>query len=465
MSEAGLQTDGPVSRRDSPRGPKRKAAEEALASTERSLRTGRSVREPTRTLAKPATTLNPGDVKPQTPVTAFRLNGASLTTMFPSDKVAPLLGMSSGFIRKVVGKKTHVAVSDIDLLLNQDAFGETFVPRSKILDYLLTSTPPQSKRSSIPSGAYSLLKGNALDLLKELPDRSVQCVVTSTPYWAMRLYSDMASVTWADGDRCIFGLEQTPEAFVRHSVQVIASLARVLADDGSIWWNIMDTFNTRTQIRDNAAEALRAMQGKETRSWSEYNCRRYSAGHSYLKDGEQCLIPFKIAERVSRIGLYVKSVICWAKTSTLPEPQESRVSRNVEYIIHIAKRRAPQFDKRAYRSLPDSLGGRNIELESDKLSDYWVLPTSSGRDGHGAQFPLALPGRCIALSSRKQDLILDPFVGAGTSGEAALSLGRRFIGIDTSEAYLSTASRRLANVQRQMSKCLSEEFLNHMNHV
>jgi DNA modification methylase len=81
-----------------------------------------------------------------------------------------------------------------------------------------------------------------------------------------------------------------------------------------------------------------------------------------------------------------------------------------------------------------------------------VLSTSAGRDGHGAQFPLSLPGRCIALSSKPGDLVLDPFVGAGTSGEAALKLSRRFIGIDTSEVYLTTARNRLNRIAKQNGK-------------
>ena len=214
----------------------------------------------------------------------------------------------------------------------------------------------------------------------------------------------------------------------------------------------MDSFNTRTQIRSNAAEALRAMQGKDHRRWGDHECRRYSARHSYLKDGEQCLIPAQIAERASRIGYYVKTVITWAKTSTLPEPQNSRVSRNLEYILHLTKERTPLFNKDIYRSLPPLLGGRNNGNETDKLSDVWTLPTSNGRDGHGAQFPIALPARCIALTTSENDLVLDPFVGAGNSGVAARSLDRRFIGIDVCKEYLSTANQRIAEATCDLPK-------------
>jgi DNA modification methylase len=389
------------------------------------------------------------DIKPETPVASLdRPAKLDSTGRYPLEVVAPVVGMSESFIKKVVGRKRQLSKADIVALLDQDAFSETFIPRSKIPAYLerLVSLSPVTTHEveHTDSGAqYRLCQGNALHLVNSIRPASIRCVVTSTPYWAMRLYEDMQRVQWADGEYCAYGMEQTPEGFIRHSAEMIFALSKVLTDDGSIWWNVMDTFNTRTQVRENAAEALRAMQGKETRSWKDYECRRYSAGHSFLKDGEQCLIPFSIAQRASRMGLYVKSVISWAKVSSLPEPQDSRVSRNVEYVLHITRQRTPFFSKEAFRTTPPKLGGRNSGVEANKLSDSWILPTSAGRDGHGAQFPVALPGRCIAISTEPDDYVFDPFCGAGTAGVAALALGRRFLGFDISETYLSVARRRL----------------------
>lgn len=387
------------------------------------------------------------DIKPETAVARLdREAFMSNAVHFPIELVAPVVGMSITFVRKVVGRKSILDCGDVLTLLDQDSFGETIVPRSKVLEYLLGQIQLKEDRATFreQSDRFTLRLGNALDLIRELPSGSVQSVVTSTPYWALRIYKESLLVTWADGERCAYGHEQTPEGFLRHTSELLLALSRVLKGDGSIWWNIMDSFNTRTQIRGNAAEALRAMQGKESKGWHDHECRRYSAGHVFLKDGEQCLIPSRIAERASRMGFYVKSIITWAKTSTTPEPQNSRVSRSLEYVIHLSKERTPKFDKDIYRSLSAKLGGRNNGWESDKLSDVWTLPTSSGRDGHGAQFPLALPGRCIALTSAKEDLVLDPFVGAGNTGIAALALERRFVGFDASQEYLNLANNRIA---------------------
>ena len=311
----------------------------------------------------------------------------------------------------------------------------------------------QECKDAIISELDKLYKGDAIPLIDRLQDESIQCVVTSTPYWAMRIYDEFLVKEWADGEVCTFGLEQTPEGFIRHSVETLYHLKRKLTSTGSIWWNVMDSYNTRTQIRSNAAEALYAMQGHDKKTWKDHKYKRYSAGHSFLQDGEQCLIPQRIAERASRLGFFVKSTISWCKTASMPEPQQSRVSRNVEYVLHLTGQRTPLFNKQAYQTLPAELGGKQ-PFESEKLSDFWHLPTSSGGNGHGAQFPLQLPGRCIALSTNEGDTVLDPFMGSGTTAMVATILGRHYIGFDIADEYIKLAEDRIkdtAATGRQMN--------------
>ena len=387
------------------------------------------------------------DIKPITPTRTLDRNRFDSASGFHIGAVAPVVGMSQTFIRKVIGSRKLLTGADLLVLLDQDAYRETFVPRSKVLDYLESTATAQHDSDELANPAeppWGLRLGNALDLLAQVPAASVNCVVTSTPYWGLRIYEDTQSFAWADGEVCAYGHEQTPEAFARHSVELLLAASRVLTDDGSIFWNLMDSFNTRTQIRGNAAEALRAMQGKDSRAWADHAARRYSAGHSYLKDGEQCLVPQMIAERASRAGLYVKTMITWAKRASMPEPQNSRVSRNLEYVLHLTKQRTPKFAREPYHTTDPRYGGRNNGWESEKLSDVWVLNTSAGGNGHGAQFPTALPGRCIALTTEPGDLVLDPFVGSGTSGVAALHHRCRFLGFDTSQTYLAAAKEVLA---------------------
>lgn len=364
--------------------------------------------------------------------------------MFSIKDVLPVVGMSESFVKKIIGRHSLLSEEMVVTLLEQDLFSETFVPRSKVLTYLRNLEVKRETQANREIAANGLYAGDARSLINQLKDNSIQCVVTSTPYWAMRIYDELFEQTWADGECCSFGLEQTPEAFIRHSVEILYHLYPKIADTGSIWWNIMDSYNTRTQIRGNASEALMAMKGLDNRSWKDHKYKRYSAGHAYLKDGEQCLIPQRIAERASRIGYYLKSTISWCKTASLPEPQTSRVSRNIEYILHLSKTRTPVLYKEQYLQLSPSLGGRQ-SLESEKLSDFWYLPTSAGRDGHGAQFPLQLPGRCIGISSNENDIILDPFIGTGTTAVAANLLNRQYIGFDICQDYLKIAQEKLKN--------------------
>lgn len=390
------------------------------------------------------------DIKPMTLVATPRrmFTDAERQQRFPFHLVAALVGMSPTFVRRITGRGDDLSFKDVQLLLDQDAYAETFVPRSKIVDYLLSRTEVTGEQIPL-NQPHQTIQGNALELIACLPDRSVQCVVTSTPYWGMRLYDTHFDVSWADGEVCAFGNEQTPEAFVRHTVELLYVLKPKMELDGSVWWNLMDTYNTRTQIRENAAETLYAMQGRDARGWHDHAARRYSAGHSFLEDGEQCMIPSRVAERASRIGYLLKSQIFWKKDVSMPETVKTRVTREAEHILHFSLQRSPYFDKEAFRALPRSLGGRNPLKESDKITDIWCLPTAMGQDGHGAQFPLELPGRCIGLTSRANDLVLDPFIGSGSTSVAALALNRRSIGFDISNEYVAIAQDRVRRAQAQ----------------
>jgi len=385
------------------------------------------------------------DIKPHTAISALDRDAASRSPVrFPIGLVAPAVGMSPTFVRKVTGQRHELGGREVVQLLDQDAFSETLVRRSQVMAYL-EAAAAHCSRSVVPNpDGFGLRVGNALDLVEQVADGSVQCVVTSTPYWGMRVYEESMSVVWADGEICPYGHEQTPEGFLRHTTELLLAISRTVAANGSIWWNLMDTFNTRTQIRGSAVEALRAMEGNDHREWADHAFRRYSAGHSYLKDGEQCLIPALVAERASRIGLYVKTVITWAKRSSLPEPQHSRVSRNIEYVLHLSPSRTPKLAREPYLRTKPEFGGRNDGWESEKLSDVWVLSTSAGGGGHGAQFPVALPGRCIALSTDPGDLVLDPFVGSGNAGVAAVVHGCNFLGFDVAQSYMVAAKEKIA---------------------
>lgn len=400
------------------------------------------------------------DIKPKSPVARPRTDysPAELAKTVDTELVAALVGMSRAYIgRALTGPGTRpnkLTITQVLELLELDAFQETFLPRSQIADYLISVEPVKKPSLNLTDQRVQLLQGNALDLVARIPASTVQCVVTSSPYWGMRLYENDRDVVWADGESCPYGFEQTPEGFIRHTVELLYRLKPVLSTAGSVWWVLMDTFNTRTPIRGNARERLDAMGGKSSAQlgWTDHAACRHSAGHMYLTDGEQSAIPMRVAERASRIGYKLKSFITWNKRWTTPESVRSRVSRQAEYVLHLSAGEAPFFDRTAWQQLPIHLGGPGHPHESrEKITDVWSMPTAAGQNGHGAEFPLALAGRCIALTSCEDDLVLDPFVGSGTTALAAIELKRRCVGFDISDEYLAKARGRVAEADHRLS--------------
>lgn len=402
----------------------------------------------------------PRDIYPKSPIRRLQRSDYDdqLECAIDTAVAAAVVGMSYNFTVRAAGyasgsRPRSITLDQVIDLLELDEYEETFVPRSLVPAYLLRTAAvhgePQPAQSLIEPPvdhlAPVLLKGHAGDLLRRLAPRSVQCAVTSSPYWGMRLYDDPRVVQWADGEHCSYGFEQTPEGFIRHTVELLYLLKPALTDDGSVWWNLMDTYNTRTPIRGSSREKLKAMgdDPEYALGWTEHAACRHSAGHMYLQDGELTMIPARVAERASRIGYRVKSYITWNKDTT-PEPVKSRVTRQAEVVLHLSPGRTPYFDKSVWPGLDQSLGGWNPAFESaEKITDVWYLSTANGKNGHGAEFPMSLAGRCISLTSKSGDLVLDPFVGSGTSALAAMELGRRCVGFDTSQTYLATAEERL----------------------
>jgi DNA modification methylase len=411
-----------------------------------------------------------GDITPRSPVTRLSRDYSrkDLRSEFDAELVSTVVGMSRAFIVRALdrpGTRPRVfTLAEVLTLLDVDGFQETFIPRSRIPKYLLeySATPPSQvpalRNSAKEVGAATLKVGDARDLLSRLGPASVQCVMTSPPYWGVRVYDNERNIRWADGEFCPYGFEQTPEGFIRHTIELLLLMKPGIAAGGSVWWNIVDTYNTRTPIRGNTRERLHAM-GEESgtrKGWTEHSACRYSHGHMYLDDTELSSIPPRIAERASRIGYKFKSFITWRKHTAMPESAKSRVSRQAEYVLHFSIGRTPFFDKKAWQALEPTLGGPNTRYESaQRITDVWCLPTAAGKDGP-AEFPLALAGRCIALTSREGDLVLDPFVGTGTTALAAVALGRRCIGFDISEKYIDAAAKRLEAAGRQRQLTLGD---------
>jgi DNA modification methylase len=227
---------------------------------------------------------------------------------------------------------------------------------------------------------------------------------------------------------------------------VLRELKRVIRKDGVVWWNVGDTYMTRAHVRARSRERLDALEGRRKKeSWKEYPVKRYSAGHSYLKDKDLTLIPFQIALAAQHQGWWVRSVITWSKDNTVPESVKDRPTTSHEYVLMLTQTRFYYYNNVDAKEATISNGWAPPQVDADQrnLRTVWSFGTSGGPNGHVAAFPLELPTRCIAASSRAGDLVIDPFAGSATSLIAARRLGRKYAGCDLALEYVETGNQAL----------------------
>ncbi|MBI4785465.1 MAG: site-specific DNA-methyltransferase [Chloroflexi bacterium] len=327
---------------------------------------------------------------------------------------------------------------------------------------LFTSTPPASLLLYTDSNEVDVhhpleafydkvVHGNCIDWMRRMPSQCIQSVVTSPPYWGVRKYPDSEKIEWADGSSINLGEEPSVDGYVAHTLEVFRHLKRVLRDDGTIWWNLGDTYQTRAYLRESSTERLRAFEGDRNDTWSKYPNKRYSSGHSYLKDKDLTLVPFLVAIGAEHLGFYVRSIIVWNKENTIPEPTIDRPTTAHEYILLLTKSRFYKYyeDQETEASITGEVikrnnGKRTFEMGTKrKLRTVWQFPTSSRHGDHTAAFPLELPLRCLRLSTKPGDLVFDPFAGSGTTLAAAKILTCRYFGCDIVEEFVSESERRL----------------------
>jgi len=294
-----------------------------------------------------------------------------------------------------------------------------------------------------------ILQGNVLDRLKDLPDRSIQCVVTSPPYWGLRDY----------GSNGQLGLEETPEEFVENLVKVFREVKRVLKDDGTVWLNLGDSYastkvgNTETKKNPNVV----------TKSFTKKLPPN-------LKTKDLVGIPWRVAFALQADGWYLRQDIIWHKPNPMPESVTDRCTKAHEYIFllsksakyfynHISIQEKANYDGRKdtimkgsekYKNSGHTLAARGhirwhenedgIKIRNKR--SVWSINTKPYKEAHFAVFPPKLPELCIKAGSSEGDIVLDPFFGSGTTGWVAQRLGRKWIGIELNPEHIKIAEKR-----------------------
>lgn len=243
------------------------------------------------------------------------------------------------------------------------------------------------------------------------PD-GIQAIVTSPPYWGQRDYG-------FDGQ---IGMEETWVEYVDTLVGLFERMRPSLRDDGVLWLNLGDTFNTRAIIRPSAHQGGLGHDNESIRlTWAQAVAQgkvRYSARQPGLKDKDLMGLPHRVASALVEAGWYLRCDVIWSKTFCTPENAKDRPTRSHEYLFLLSKGPRYFYDKAA---CPE--GHRSV----------WEIPPASGEGEHATAFPDELVRRCVALTTRPFDLVVDPFMGSGTTGRVAEAMGRRAWGLDGRE--------------------------------
>jgi DNA modification methylase len=290
-----------------------------------------------------------------------------------------------------------------------------------------------------------ILVGDALEKLRELPDRSVQMCVTSPPYYGLRDYGDPRQI----------GSEGSPGAYIGRLVAVAQEIWRVLRDDGTFWLNLGDSYYN---YRPGAGQSLTKQSLARTDQSLPQECARRGNILEGFKEKDRMMIPARVAIALQDDRWYLRDEIVWHKPNPMPESVTDRTTKAHEFIYLLTKNQDYYYDAEAIRErgvIPEGtlaakgsaerfntpgVNSRPPEYKRydgmrNKRSVWSVNTDSSGNGEHFAVFPPDLIKPCILAGSGWGDTVLDPFAGRGTTGAVCVELGRDCILIELNPVY------------------------------
>lgn len=327
--------------------------------------------------------------------------------------------------------------------------------------------------------------GDVLTILKTWPDELVQCVVTSPPYWGLRDYGHDSQI----------GLESAPDVYVQKIVEVFRHVRRILKKDGTAWINLGDSYIGSGKGRDSD-------HGKAV--FTDDDIQASAECPEGFKRKDMVGIPWRVALALQADGWYLRADIIWAKPNPMPESVTDRPTKAHEYIFLLSKAERYFYDHEAikegrvtfenrpdgcdrhrefgydskYRTMegskqnfkiPASDKQRGHSRRHDGFNDRWdhmtkEEQTENGRnkrsvwtiatypftEAHFATFPEDIPTICIKAGSKPGDIILDPFMGSGTTGLVAKRFKRKYLGIELNQEYVRMAEKRIAREQEPL---------------
>jgi len=333
--------------------------------------------------------------------------------------------------------------------------------------------------------AHEIRLGDALTVLRSMESESVQCCVTSPPYFGLRDYG-------VDGQ---IGLEATPAEFVARLVEVFEEVRRVLKKDGTLWLNLGDSyFGGGYSNHDINGESWKDRMNGDKRSSRQQDIKRNNPG---IKPKDLVGIPWRVAFALQEAGWWLRQDIIWHKPNPMPESVTDRCTKAHEYIFLLTKSAKYFYDAEAVKEtvspnthlrlsqdLANQIGSHRanggaksngpmkavgkkaalgtvgvvksnasfeqavcLPVENRNKRSVWTVTTQPYSEAHFATFPPKLIEPCILAGSREGDLVLDPFCGSGTTGLVSLRHRRNFVGIELNPEYIKIAEKRLSDVQ------------------
>ena len=271
-----------------------------------------------------------------------------------------------------------------------------------------------------------ILFGDCRQTLKQF-DEKARCCVTSPPYYGLRDYG---------GEDKQIGLEQSPEEYIEEMVNVFRLVRDNLTDDGTLWLNIGDSYYN---YKSGTGEYTKQSFAKGRQDLPMKTPKRANKLKGF-KDKELMGIPWMLAFALRADGWHLRQDIIWSKPNPMPESVRDRCTKSHEYIFLMTKQRDYYFDVDAIM-VANSTGNQFKRKKS-----VWDVKLQPNKDAHFAVFPPDLIKPCILAGSEKNDIILDPFMGSGTTGMVAKELGRYYIGCELHEDYGKLIDKRVGEV-------------------
>ena len=274
-----------------------------------------------------------------------------------------------------------------------------------------------------------ILFGDCVETLKQF-DEKARCCITSPPYYGLRDYG---------GEDYQIGLEESPEEYIQKLVLVFREVRNNLTEDGTLWLNMGDSYYN---YRPGKGQALVKQTVSNSNQDLPSKCARRGNKLEGLKEKDLIGIPWMLAFALRADGWYLRQDIIWNKPNPMPESVRDRCTKSHEYIFLLSKNQNYYFDVDV------------IKEPTRRKRSVWNVQTKPYKDAHFAVYPPELVIPCIKAGSEKNDIILDPFMGSGTTAMVAKSLGRHYIGCELHEGYGKLIKNRIGELRGTLKEFL-----------